>query len=54
VPRLQIAVVVFASAMAWAQTPRADLQGAQLGAAAEHLQQGKVEQAIRECFFVAA
>jgi tetratricopeptide (TPR) repeat protein len=49
VPRLLIAVVLFASAVAWAQTPRADLQGAQLGAAAEHLQQGKVEQAIREC-----
>ena len=35
--------------MIWAQTPRADLQGAQLGAAAEHLQQGKAEQTIREC-----
>ena len=35
--------------MAQAQTPRADLQGAQLGAAAQHLQQGKAEQAIREC-----
>jgi tetratricopeptide (TPR) repeat protein len=32
--------------MAWAQTPQ---QGAQLGAAAEHLQQGKVEESIREC-----
>jgi tetratricopeptide (TPR) repeat protein len=49
VPRLQIAVVLLASAVTWAQTPRADSQGAQLGAAAEHLQQGKVEQAIREC-----
>jgi Tfp pilus assembly protein PilF len=38
-----------ASVMIWAQTPRADLQGEQLGAAAEHLQQGKTEQAIREC-----
>ena len=49
VPRLQIVVVLFASVMAWAQTSRADLQGAQLGVAAEHLQQGKAEQAIREC-----
>jgi tetratricopeptide (TPR) repeat protein len=38
----------------WAQTPRADLQGAQLGAAAEHLQQGRAEQAIRECKVVLA
>jgi tetratricopeptide (TPR) repeat protein len=52
VPR-QIAVVLLASALAWAQTPRADL-GAQLGAAAEHLQQGKAEQAIRECKAVLA
>jgi tetratricopeptide (TPR) repeat protein len=37
------------SVMIWAQTPRADLQGVQLGAAAEHLQQGKAEQTIREC-----
>ncbi len=49
VPRLQIAVFLLASVMTWAQTPRADLQGAQLGAAAEHLQQGKAEQTIREC-----
>jgi tetratricopeptide (TPR) repeat protein len=35
--------------MNWAQTPPADLQGAQLGAAAQHLQQGKAEQTIREC-----
>ena len=34
--------------MTWAQTPRADSQGAQLGVAAEHLQQGKPEQTIRE------
>jgi tetratricopeptide (TPR) repeat protein len=40
--------------MTWAQTPRADQQGAQLGAAAEHLQQGKPEQAIRECKSVLA
>jgi Tfp pilus assembly protein PilF len=37
------------SVMIWAQTPRADLEGAQLGAAAQHLQQGKTEQTIREC-----
>src|ERR1035441_7449555 len=53
VPRLWIAVVLLASGMAsvmiWAQTPRSDLQGEQLGTAAEHLQQGKTEQAIREC-----
>jgi tetratricopeptide (TPR) repeat protein len=52
VPRLRIAVVLFASVMTsvmtWAQTP-ADLQGTQLGAAAEHLQQGRAEQTIREC-----
>ena len=54
VPRLQIAVVLLASVMTWAQTPRADLQGAQLGAAAEHLQQGKAEQTIRECKAVLA
>jgi tetratricopeptide (TPR) repeat protein len=46
---LRIAVVLLASGMTWAQTPRADLEGAQLGIAAEHLQQGKTEQAIREC-----
>jgi tetratricopeptide (TPR) repeat protein len=50
----KIAAFLFASAITWAQTPRADLQGAQLGAAAEHLQQGKVEQAIRECKVVLA
>ena len=49
VPRLRIAVVLLASVMTWAQTPGADQQGAQLGAAAEHLQQGKAEQTIREC-----
>jgi tetratricopeptide (TPR) repeat protein len=50
----KIAAFLFASAITWAQTPRADLQGAQLGAAAEHLHQGKVEQAIRECKVVLA
>jgi tetratricopeptide (TPR) repeat protein len=54
VPRLPLAVVLLTSAMAWAQTPRADLQGAQLGAAAEHLQQGKADQTIRECKAVLA
>jgi len=54
VPRLLIALVLLASATAWAQTPRADLHGAQLGAAAEHLQQGKAEQTIRECKAVLA
>jgi tetratricopeptide (TPR) repeat protein len=49
VPRLLIPVALLASVMTWAQTPRGDLPGAQLGAAAEHLQQGKVEQTIREC-----
>ena len=49
VPRLRIAIALLASAMTWAQTPRAGPQGAQLGVAAEHLQQGKAEQAIREC-----
>src|SRR6185369_2476523 len=47
-----IAVVLLASGMTWAQTPRAGQpgaqQGAQLGVAAEHLQQGKADQAIRE------
>lgn len=47
VPRFLIAVVLLASVI-WGQTPRADSQGAQLGAAAEHLQQGRPEQTIRE------
>jgi tetratricopeptide (TPR) repeat protein len=38
-----------AAAVTWAQAPRADPEGVQLGAAAEHLQQGKAEQTIREC-----
>jgi tetratricopeptide (TPR) repeat protein len=54
VPRLLITAVLFGSVMTWAQTPRAELQGAQLGVAAEHLQQGKAEQAIRECKSVLA
>ena len=48
VPRLQIVVALLASAITWAQTPRADVQ-AQLNAAAEHLQQGRIEQTIRAC-----
>jgi tetratricopeptide (TPR) repeat protein len=49
VPRLRIGILLLASGMMQAQTPPADLQGLQLGAAAQHLQQGKTEQAIREC-----
>jgi len=49
VRRLRIAVVLLASVMTWAQTPGNDLQGTQLGAAAEHLQQGRAELTIREC-----
>jgi len=49
VPRLLIAVVFLTSALTWAQAPAADPQGAQLGVAAQHLQQGNTEQAIREC-----
>jgi pentatricopeptide repeat protein len=45
----RIALALLASVMTWAQTPGADLQGTQLGAAAEHLQQGRAEQTIREC-----
>jgi tetratricopeptide (TPR) repeat protein len=54
VPRLRVAVFLLASVGTWAQTPRPDQQGAQLGAAAQHLQQGKAEQAIRECKAVLA
>jgi tetratricopeptide (TPR) repeat protein len=53
-PRLLIVLVLLASAMSWAQTSSADREGAQLGVAAEHLQQGKVDQAIRECKSVLA
>jgi tetratricopeptide (TPR) repeat protein len=50
----RIAVVLFAASItAWAQTP-AQAQGAQLGIAAQHLQQGKAEQAISECKAVLA
>lgn len=51
---LRIAVVLLAAAMGWAQTPRAQQQGEQLGIAAQHLQEGKADQAIRECKAVLA
>jgi tetratricopeptide (TPR) repeat protein len=47
VPQVLMAVVL-APVMVWAQTSRAETQGAQLGVAAEHLQQGRTEQTIRE------
>jgi tetratricopeptide (TPR) repeat protein len=53
-PRVPIAVVFLAAAMTSAQTPPASPQGTQLGAAAQDLQQGKTEQAIRECKSVLA
>jgi tetratricopeptide (TPR) repeat protein len=40
--------------VAGAQTPLAAQQGAQLGVAAQHLQQGKADQTIRECKAVLA
>jgi len=40
---------IMAPVMAGAQTPAPDPQGAQLAAATQHIQQGKIEQAIREC-----
>ena len=48
VARFLIAGVLLASVVTWAQTPRADSQGAQLGVAAEHLQQGHPDQTITE------
>ncbi|MDE3196992.1 MAG: tetratricopeptide repeat protein [Acidobacteriota bacterium] len=58
VPWLRTAVILLASVMAPvmapAQAPPADPRGAQLGTAAQHLQQGKTEQAIRECKSVLA
>ena len=54
VPRLLIAIVLLASGTTWAQTAPADPHGAQLGIAAQHLQQGNVEQAVRECKAVLA
>src|SRR5689334_14358827 len=53
VPRLRIVVALLASIVAWPQTPRADVQ-AQLSAAAEHLQQGRIDQTIRACKSVLA
>src|SRR3954452_4776299 len=46
--RRQIVAAVLVSAMGSAQTPRADVQE-QLNAAAEHLQQGRLEQTVRAC-----
>jgi tetratricopeptide (TPR) repeat protein len=46
---VRIAVVLFASVAAAAQTPRADLQAARLSAAKQHLEQGKADLTIREC-----
>lgn len=58
VPRFRIAVVLLASGMAavmmWAQAPPAEQEGVQLGAAAQHLQQGKTDQTISECRSVLA
>jgi tetratricopeptide (TPR) repeat protein len=54
VPRFQIVLVLLASAVAWAQAPPTASQGAQLGVAAQHLQEGKAEQAIREVKLVLA
>jgi tetratricopeptide (TPR) repeat protein len=47
VPQVLMALVL-TPVMIWAQASRAETQGAQLGVAAEHLQQGKTEQTIRE------
>ena len=44
----QIAVLLFAPDVTWAQPPRAD-QGAQLAAASAHLEQGRADQTIRLC-----
>jgi tetratricopeptide (TPR) repeat protein len=58
VPRLKIAALLLASGIICAQTPTAQQsaqqQGEQLGAAAQHLQQGKADQTIRECKAVLA
>ena len=48
-PGLRVVLVLLASVVSWAQTGGADLQNTQLSAAAEHLQQGRAEQTIREC-----
>jgi tetratricopeptide (TPR) repeat protein len=49
VPRLLIAAVLLVSVVMGAQTPRADPQGTQLAAATEHLQKGRVAEAIKAC-----
>jgi tetratricopeptide (TPR) repeat protein len=49
VPRLLIAILLLASGITRAQTPPANAEGEQLGAAAQHLQQGKADQTISEC-----
>ncbi|HEY4086746.1 MAG TPA: tetratricopeptide repeat protein [Bryobacteraceae bacterium] len=51
---LLIAGLLFASATAWAQAPAPDPHGAQLGIAAQNLQQGKTDEAISECKTVLA
>ena len=51
---IRIAFLLLATMMACAQTPPAASQGMQLGIAQEHLQQGKTDQAIRECKAVLA
>ncbi len=51
---LRLLVFLLASILMWAQPPRSDSQGAQLGAAAQHMQQGKTDLAIRECKSVLA
>lgn len=52
---LRIAALLLVSSGAiGAQASRADVQGAQLGAAAQHMQQGKADLAIRECKAVLA
>lgn len=51
---VQLAIALLASTIAFAQPPNAQQQGAQLGIAAEHLQQGKPDQTIREAKAVLA
>ena len=51
---LWVAALLFLSAAARAQAPGSGPDGGPLGAAAQHLQQGKTAQAIRECKAVLA
>ena len=51
---LPIAMLLLAPVLGRAQATRADQQGAQLGVAAQHMQQGKTDLAIRECKSVLA